>query len=360
MPHVHVFNGHATNAHVFIAEKSSFMLLNILLALDPVTKDRDAFKNVSKENKLSDKFDDVADLYQTLVVAAETINDASATTAQIDGAKRFVQAFKEFSFEIAPSTVMDVKATKGLSTLKPTAIKAALGSATLNLIIMTDDGGKVVMFDTNHDHSWIVTDPAVVRAKYGHLFFPDPNLGQHPWKGTKSYEKKIAEHGGFLWRVTNDTGEDLSFYPRFTSATGNRLHMHNIINKTGGIVDGAGPDHSAGFNDDKYCSMTDGGKDGSLEPATRLKLNAEKTNGWGEAWEDPSQKDHASFRMAIFCRQSARGEGPTSFLIPSKFMHGSEITAVIRARFTDSIVRIDLPGSPRETIPWSHDPQDSW
>lgn len=351
MPHIHVANSYTEDAYVFIAKKPEYRLADIINDLAEAIVKRNAFKaRIASDKLLHEKFDTVEDLYATLVVAAEILSDeAKATPSSTEAAKEYVQYFKKLSKQIAPGMFLDVKATSWLNTLKPSGIAAALGAKTFNMIILTGEGKKVITFDTNYDFSWIVTAPSIVRAKYGHLWIPAPASGEHKWEGSSSH-KPVAEHGGFLWRVTNDAKCNVPFHVYFTDVNGQ--YLYNTVNSKDTL--GVDKDFGYGGREWDYSYMTNE-NDASLAKGKRLILRPGQTNGWGEAWGYPDYWQ-TLFRLMAVTRE-ARGYVPFTFMIPVKFMQDCEITVMLRGDSNigyPAEVRIMKPGLPMQTILVEH------
>ena len=62
----------------------------------------------------------------------------------------------------------------------PSKLAAMLSDvADTTILVVSEDFTRVCAFNSNSDHSWIVQEDRIVRAKYGELDVPAPELGMH-------------------------------------------------------------------------------------------------------------------------------------------------------------------------------------
>lgn len=107
---------------------------------------------------------------------------AAGAGAMVGGAGApLVTFFKNHSTPVDEQQVKNVYGSDVWTYFKPSAYADLLGAETMHLMILYGEGRKYVEFNTNADHSWIVTSTGVVRAKYGHVWVHDAAAGSHDW-----------------------------------------------------------------------------------------------------------------------------------------------------------------------------------
>ncbi len=314
MAHVYVTNLYNQIAYVSITKSFTGQVLDLFFA--PTFKSKLGLMQAAADIlfKGSVKIETADGLFKALKLAAEVLSDpVLSEKSSVKAATDLVAAFKEISVDIAPDTNQDLKNTKGFAWVNLSNVAGLAGAKQYNLTIMTEDGKKVVNFDTNFDHSWIVRTSDVVRAKYGTLRFADPASGLYPWAVVNKTKDVTPEHGGFLWRLQNKTLSGLTF-----DLEGGR----------------------SGF-------FVTTGTEGFIPPPPANHLRAGTVNGWGEGWRVFSEippNDIFGICFAIYLDSAPNKRVIFDFdHIPSKFIYGSRITVIIREQLDQSTAEIEHP-----------------
>lgn len=82
--------------------------------------------------------------------------------------------------------------------INPSTFSSVISAVSdMTMIVATADFSKLTAINTNSDHSWIVTDDMIVRAKYGKLNVEDRDAGYHWFKKQKGMALSGAK-GEFL------------------------------------------------------------------------------------------------------------------------------------------------------------------
>ncbi|HEX7680038.1 MAG TPA: hypothetical protein VF713_18050 [Thermoanaerobaculia bacterium] len=332
MAHVHVANAHSEDAQVFISKTLLWSIVDIVYDVGSFAVGLGELKTATSAAALPQTIENARDLYNVLKYSAKLLaTTGSIASNSANAAKNFIEIFSRKSIKIARGNFRDCQSTTGLDWMTPSALAGIPGLKTLNMTVLTDDGRKVANFDTNHDHSWIVTDPSVVRSKYGTIWQTDAGSGSFPWEGSNQSKKPAAEHGGFLWRVQNGTPWQIAFWPNVF-----------MMQQTTGM----------------------GGTFGKANEAPRLEPG--HTNGWGECWNFGPYNFSTAVPLRINVdvnnRNSPSFGSPlgkyADFSIPKELIYGSEMTVIIRQEpksNSDSLVASDLvikhPSLGTKTIP---------
>lgn len=332
MAHVHVANAHAEHAQIFVSKTLLWSIVDIVYDVGSFAFGLGELKAATSAATLPQTIENARDLYNVLKYSAKLLSTTgSIASNSADAAKNFIDIFRSKSIKIARGDFRDCQSTTGLDWMAPSAIAGIPGLKTLNMTVLTDDGRKVANFDTNHDHSWIVTDPAVVRSKYGTIWQTDAGSGSFPWEGSNQSRKPVAEHGGFLWRVQNGTSWQIAFRP-------NVFSMQQITNLEGTF--------------------------GKSNEAPRLEPGLK--NGWGEFWSFGAYNFSTTIPLKISVDVNDRNSPSfggflakyAEFSIPKELIYGSEMTVIIRQEpgyKRDCLVASDLvikhPSLGTRTIP---------
>lgn len=121
-----------------------------------------------------------------LITVMKTIGALLSGTAAVgsrsaEAIKEVVEAFKKNSTKIPPGDYKDILDTGFLDYLSPSGIAGLLDADTMTLLMMAEEGKKIINFPTNIDYSWIVNSSDIVRSKYGTLSQEDPDAGRYLW-----------------------------------------------------------------------------------------------------------------------------------------------------------------------------------
>lgn len=308
MAHVHVANAHSEHAQVFVSKTLLWSIVDIVYDIGSLVVGLGELKGATTAMdaaaNLPQTIENARDLYRVLKYSAKLL----ATTGSIasnseDAAKKFIEIFSRKSIRIEQGNFRDCQSTTGLDWMAPSALAGIPGLKTLNMTVLTDGGKKVANFDTNHDHSWIVTDSAVVRSRYGTIWQTEPASGSSSWEGSTESKKPVAEHGGFLWRVQNDTPLQIA------------------------------------FQSDRLMTKTTTNMEGTFGKAGQApRLESGHRNGWGECWNFGPYNSCTWVPLKIlvdFNRgsnsfgQFNEANGPC-FLIPKELIYGAEMTVMIK------------------------------
>ena len=209
MAHVHVANKHHENAYIFIAKTTGWEIVDIVADVAQLLVGAKELKTAIKGiTSLPTVIRTVEEYLVYVKAAVKVIHKAgSFSSSAKKAAEELINAFKKHSIEIKWHDFKDVKSTRGWDWINPSALAGALGAKTFHMTIMSDSGNSVVEFNTNHDHSWVITDAGVVRAKYGHIWVEDKSIGNHRWEGNSELSKttQSKQHVGFSWKLFNNT-----------------------------------------------------------------------------------------------------------------------------------------------------------
>jgi len=140
-----------------------------------------------------------------VVSKIKLVAEASAATALAGDADKVVRELvtpiKALSQAIPPGAVRLVNKDDYLkvwNSLNPSYWGSIAGSDTVQLTVFDESLEMVTSYTTGADHSWIATNDAVVRARYGTLWQHDPAAGWIDWNTHDQINvPTIYEHASF-------------------------------------------------------------------------------------------------------------------------------------------------------------------
>lgn len=133
------------------------------------------------------------------------VAEATAATALAADADKVVRELvtpiKALSQEISANACRLVNKSDYLhvwNSVNPSYWGAIAGADTVQITVFDESLEMVTSYTTGADHSWIATNDAVVRARYGTLWQPDPGAGRIDWNTNDQINvPMIYEHAGF-------------------------------------------------------------------------------------------------------------------------------------------------------------------
>jgi len=200
---VHVANDYGPDVYVLASPNKDWALAELLtdasLILTPVGE----ISAAARLAELPKTIKTVSDLHQYLEVASKLGNGAFAKgTKAAEELTALVDKFKQNSTRIPRGSAPNVCDQDSANMyLTASGWGGIFGASTVTLTILSDSttlhseksvegvsvveskavGPKCAQFNTGPDDSWIATFSGIVRAKYGHLWVPDPESGSHSW-----------------------------------------------------------------------------------------------------------------------------------------------------------------------------------
>lgn len=172
-------------------------LYDVIKSYQAFKAEKDAFDRVAKNDNL---------LAEAAAAATKLAKDAQELV------RSRIEPFKAQLQEIKPTTwrlVNQVDFTHVWDATNPSYWGAMAGCDTVQLTVFDESFDKVTTFSTGADDSWIATEAAIVRARYGSLWQQDVNAGWIDWNDASGQFNLpvIYEHADFQgWHQSFEAG----------------------------------------------------------------------------------------------------------------------------------------------------------
>ncbi|KAG7093105.1 hypothetical protein E1B28_009391 [Marasmius oreades] len=125
------------------------------------------------------------DLHRFLKISYTALAETAAAGSRkaADAASALHYAIKKNSIVIPAGQYKQINEKNWLeSFFNASAVGSLLVAKTVSLMVMTGDGQRFAMYDTNSDYSWIATkEGKCVRSKYGSVWQQDTQAGVVDW-----------------------------------------------------------------------------------------------------------------------------------------------------------------------------------
>ncbi|KAG7098060.1 hypothetical protein E1B28_000034 [Marasmius oreades] len=134
-------------------------------------------KQVANDEDLPNTFVTIRDLYEFTKISAKLLS------IYPEPALAVINAFKKNSIRISSGQYKQVKTRDALgSYLNKSGTEYLLKANTVSLMVVSGDGQRVAMYNTNSEYSWIAADNGeIVRAKDGSIGQQGPQAGVVDW-----------------------------------------------------------------------------------------------------------------------------------------------------------------------------------
>ena len=179
---IYVANQMPEDIHVFAGKSPGWVIADVLTDVALFATGIGEIKSALTAERLPEAIRTTSDLIKILKWVAKLYGGTvSVGSRPAEAAKDIIEAFKKNSIPISPGSYKNVLESGLLSYLSPSGVASLLDAETITMIIMAENGERVIDFSTGTDESWIATSNYVVRSKYGTIFDEDPGAGKNNW-----------------------------------------------------------------------------------------------------------------------------------------------------------------------------------
>lgn len=182
--HVWVANSSSQDMYVLVAPSTEFLVTDLITDTALMFVGIGEIKAALTAGRFPEVINTMADVYKFLKAFALLGSGTSVTALRsFQDAKNIAAKLKNSMGKISPNDCKEVSSHGFLSIYTSASGYASLaGAKTLTITVMSDDYQLVAQWDTDPDHSWVLTDDAIVRSAYGQsLFMQDPAAGKVDW-----------------------------------------------------------------------------------------------------------------------------------------------------------------------------------
>lgn len=185
---IHLANASGQDIYVIAALNPAWNITEVFVDAALLFTAVEEIKALTTAGELPKALVTIYDLYQLVKAAAGLlVANASEGTQPSEAVIAVIEAFKASSVHIRYGEALNISNRHSLGIyLNPDGIAKIHGAQTVSLMVLSDHGQQLCMFDSGPDDSWIATShQLVVRSKYGTLWEENRIGGTHSWPRIK-------------------------------------------------------------------------------------------------------------------------------------------------------------------------------
>jgi len=182
---VHMANDSGQNIYVIASLNPDWAIVDVITDIGLFFVGVEEIKAVVGAAELPETLSTIRDLFNFLNIARKLVMGMiAAGTRPAEAGIALLNTFQKISIKISHGDFKNVKSDGVLSIyLSADGIASLAGAKTVSVVVMSEDGKQLAMWNTGADDSWIATrDQRIVRSKYGTIWQDDPNAGTVDWK----------------------------------------------------------------------------------------------------------------------------------------------------------------------------------